>query len=108
MEFAEGVRKMTWLWTWAGTCFGYRRNDSLFTHDGREVGRFDGDEIYGVDGRYLGGIKNDKLITKLDKKSRMRNAFTSCQSASYVPSVNRVGSVLPAGYEDFPEPETFP
>ena len=35
------------LWTWSGVYFGYRRRDSLFTHDGIEVGRFAGLEAYG-------------------------------------------------------------
>ena len=39
-----------WLWTWSGTRFGYRQADSLFTHDGVEVGRFHGSEVYAVDG----------------------------------------------------------
>ena len=65
---------MTWYWTWGGTCFGYRRGESLFTHDGREVGRFQGDEIYGADGRYLGEVRKDKrLITALSKKSRTKS-----------------------------------
>ncbi len=55
---------MDWFWTWGGECFGYRRDDKLFTYHGLQVGRFYGDEVYGSDGRYLGEIKSEKrLIT---------------------------------------------
>ena len=65
-----------WLWTWSGACFGYRREGSLFTHDGQEVGHFFGSEVYGATGRYLGEINfaedGPRLITNLYKKSRTR------------------------------------
>jgi hypothetical protein len=62
-----------WLWTWNGVCFGYRRGDSLFTHDGIEVGRFSGAEVYGADGSYLGEVRSteedgDRLITSSYKE----------------------------------------
>lgn len=101
-----------WLWTWNGGCFGFRRGDSLFTHDGVEVGRFAGKEIHGPDGRYLGEVMNtgagdDRLITSNYKKSRMASAF--------VPTIGRAESKpadcfresLYCGYEDFPSPKVL-
>jgi hypothetical protein len=35
---------MDWLWTWGGTCFGYRDGDDLWTHGGKHVGRFEGEK----------------------------------------------------------------
>src|SRR5258708_19576409 len=71
---------LSWLWTWNGGCFGYRRGDSLFTYDGVEVGRFSGKEIYGPDGRYLGEVMSteggdDRLIASNYKKSRVAASF---------------------------------
>jgi hypothetical protein len=98
-----------WLWTWNGSCFGYRRGDSLYTYDGVEVGRFSGKEVYGPDGRYLGEVRStegsdDRLITSTYKKARM--------GATFVPAIERAQpraadcSVAPlyCGYEDFPSP----
>ncbi|HKD79551.1 MAG TPA: hypothetical protein VKH81_07640 [Candidatus Angelobacter sp.] len=45
---------MQWFWTWGGECFGYRRGDNLFTHNGDHAGKFHDDEVYGADGRYFG------------------------------------------------------
>src|SRR5216684_1608204 len=84
---AEAITKPDWLWTWNGICFGYRLGDSLFTHDGVEVGRFTGPEIYGVDGRYLGEIgkanDGDRLVTNLYKKARTVPAFAPTFDRSY-------------------------
>jgi len=33
------------LWNWSGTFFGKRDGDALFSHHGREAGRFHGDEF---------------------------------------------------------------
>jgi hypothetical protein len=98
-----------WLWTWNGIFFGYRRGDSLFTHDGVEVGRFSGTEIYGVDGQYLGEVSaaNDghRLITNLYKKSRRLSAFTPTFDRFYKPRADRTGEPLYSGHEDFPSRE---
>jgi hypothetical protein len=99
---------MDWFWTWGGECFGYRNGEGLFTHDGREVGRFEGDEIYGRDGRYLGEIKSEnRLITNCSKKSWVRSGFVPTVGGSYVRYVNYVGYVMYVGYEDFPGPDSF-
>src|SRR5258708_40022547 len=69
------------LWTWGGVCFGYRRDASLFTYDGVEVGRFVGAEVFGADGSYLGEVRRteegggDRLITSSYKKSRRADPF---------------------------------
>jgi hypothetical protein len=79
----------------------------LWTHDGRNVGRFQDDEIYGPDGRYLGEIKGrDRLITNLSKKALRSGSFTPHASrAAYVRYTNYAGYVMYIGYEDFPRPE---
>ena len=67
---------MGWIWTWGGTCFGYRDGDKLWDHEGRHVGIFRGDEVYGLDGRYLGEIKDNLLIIDQPKKSPWRTVST--------------------------------
>lgn len=101
-----GGFEMQQYWTWGGEHFGYRRGDSLVTHDGREVGRFHGDDIYGVDGRYLGEVRNGKrLITNLSKKSRMKSGFRPRIAGAHSRFVSYVGFVMYAGFEDFPAPD---
>ena len=100
-----------WLWTWNGECFGYRRDHSLFTHDGVEVGRFVGLEVFGVDGQYLGELKRttdgERLITGSYKKAR--------RSPPFVPTLVNAAQRLEArrpqtmycGHEEFPSPEAL-
>jgi hypothetical protein len=100
---------MQWLWTWGGTCFGYREGDDLWTHDGRHVGRFYGEEVFAPNGSYLGELKGsngNRLVTNLARKSRRQGTFAPHASrVGYVPYVNYVGNVMYAGYEDFLSPE---
>jgi hypothetical protein len=100
-----------WLWTWNGSCFGYRQGQSLFTWDGVEVGRFSGSEVYGPDGKYLGEIKKaqdgDRLIASSYKKSSTRAAFVPTFQRGRTPAGNRAGESLYCGYEDFPSAETI-
>ena len=99
---------MTSVWTWSGTYCGYRRGDSLFTHDGREVGHFYDDEIYGADGRYLGEVKShNRLITHRSKRFWRQSAFTPRAGGSYARQANYVGYTMLAGHEDFPGPEAL-
>jgi hypothetical protein len=99
---------MDWFWTWGGECFGYRVDDRLFAHHGREAGRFDGDYVYGADGYYLGEIKSEKrLITHRGKKAWRRSPFTPTRRGSYARYCNYVGYVMYSGYEDFPPPDEF-
>jgi hypothetical protein len=94
------------LYTWGGTYFGTRDGDDLRTHDGRNVGRFRGDEVFDSSGRYLGELKNGKLITNTSKKSLSGPSFSPYAGrVAHVPSVGHVGSVMIAGYEDFPGPD---
>ena len=97
----------THLWTWGGTFFGYRQDDFLWTHDGRNVGKFYEEEIYGVTGDYLGEIRNEnRLITNTGKKSFKKSSFIPFANVvGIVPFVNYVGYVMYAGYEDFPLPD---
>jgi hypothetical protein len=98
-----------WLWTWNGVCFGYRLGDSLFTHDGVEVGRFSGHEVYGVAGRYLGEIsKADdgrRLITNLYKKARTVTEFVPTFGCGYGRPADHGPQPLYVGHEEFPSPE---
>lgn len=99
---------MDWFWTWGGESFGYRNGDGLFTHYGREVGRFHDVEVYGSDGRYLGEIKSDnRLITNPSKKNRVRGGFAPRAGGSYARYANYAGYAMYAGYEDFPGPDSF-
>ena len=103
---------LNWIWTWNGGCFGYRRGDSLFTHDGVEVGRFCGKEIYGPDGRYLGevmssGAGDDRLITGNYKKSRMAAAFVPTIERAEPKAADSFREPLYCGYEDFPSPKVL-
>lgn len=100
---------MEWFWTWGGKSFGYRRDDNLWTHRGRHIGRFHGDEIYGRDGIYLGEVRNgNRLITNLAKKHWRKAPFLPyVDTVGYVPYVDYVGYVMYVGYEDFPGPNEF-
>ena len=108
LETAPALATPDWLWTWNGTCFGYRREDALFTCDGVEVGRFFGNEIYGVDGRYLGelGKAEDgrRLISSSYKKLQTRAAFFPDIERCRQRAKDRPGESLYCGYEDFPSP----
>jgi hypothetical protein len=98
-----------WLWTWSGACFGYRRQVSLFTHDGLEVGRFCGADIHGPDGWYIGEIitaeDGPRLITNVYKKTRVRAPFTPDSDRPQRRLEARVPEPLFVGHEDFPSPE---
>jgi hypothetical protein len=98
-----------WLWTWNGVCFGYRLGDSLFTHEGIEVGRFSGTEVYDPDGGYLGELRRaddgDRLITGSYKKSRTGIAFIPALERPRKRPGDRIRQPLYCGYEDFPSPE---
>ena len=103
---------MEMMFTWRGRSFGYKDGENLWTYSGKHVGRFHCDEVYGSDGRYLGEMKNDKLITKYQdklitkttKKSRRKSAFTPRMNRMRrAKIVNRVGTVMLVGHEDFPE-----
>lgn len=97
-----------WFWTWGGECFGYRRDDRLFAYHGKQAGRFYDDEVYGSDGRYLGEIKSqNRLITNMGKKGRVRSIFTPVIAGSNARYANRAGNAMYAGYEDFPSPDDF-
>lgn len=99
---------MTDLWTWGGTYFGTREGDDLWTHSGHHVGRFQGEGVFGSDGSYLGEILHDKLITRSSSKNRRISSFAPWASrVGRVPYVDHVGTVMYAGYEDFPSPEVF-
>ena len=94
------------LYTWGGTYFGMREGNELWTYDGRHVGRFRGEEVYDSEGHYLGELKNGKLITMSSKVSKSGPSFSpSASRVGHVPSTNHVGSVMIAGYVDFPSPD---
>ena len=96
------------LWTWKGKFFGYKENNRLWTHSGENIGKFYGNEVYGVDGHYLGELINGLLITKKKKKNRRKAGFRpETGRTGIVKSINQVGRVMLAGYEDFPSPDSF-
>jgi hypothetical protein len=95
------------LYTWGGKYFGKRDGDSLFTLHGVEAGRFHGDEVFGSDGRYLGEVKNGKLISRKSRSSACKGSFSPRSRVGHVGSIGSVGTVMVAGYEDFPDPDSF-
>ena len=99
------------MWAWNGACFGYRRDESLFTYDGVEVGRFVGKEIYGPEGTYLGEVgraeDGDRLLTSAYKKSRRADAFVPAVESGYARGAGRWAEPLFCGFEDFPPPESL-
>jgi hypothetical protein len=100
---------MQWLWTWEGTCFGYRDGEDLWTYDGRHVGKFHVDEVYGQDGRYLGELMNgDRLITSKAKGSWRQSGFAPYGRRGAYSRYGNYGAYgMYGGYEDFPKPEKF-
>ena len=101
----------SWLWTWAGVCFGYRREEWLFTADGVGVGRFVGDEVYAANGEYLGELiksgQGHRLVSSSYKKSRVKAGFSPRLHGAYPRPANRFELPMYCGYEDFPSPETL-
>lgn len=99
-----------WLWNCAGVCVGYRRGNSLYTHDGLEVGRFSAKEVYGPDGCYLGELSHSdlggRLITNIYKKSAKGTTFVPQTNRSYRSPEPRPARAVYSGHEDFPTPET--
>jgi hypothetical protein len=96
------------LHTWGEKYFGYRDGNNLWTHNGKHVGRFDNEEIYDKNGHYLGELKNGRLITNRQKKSKHGNSFSPYGNrVGVVPSVGYIGSVMYVGFEEFPSPDEF-
>lgn len=96
------------MFTWGGRSFGYKDGENLWTYSGKHVGKFHDDEIYGPDGRYLGELKNSKLISKTSRKSRRKSRFTPrMKRMGRMKTVDHIGSVMLAGYEDFPVIDGF-
>lgn len=98
------------VWTWRGKYFGYIDGDQLRTYQGLHVGKVNDDlEIYGKDGKYLGEIRNEnRLITRRNKLRKTKTRFIPrMKRVKRVKRVNKVGRVMVAGYEDFPEPDSF-
>lgn len=94
---------MTWLWTWGGKSFGYKRDGLLFTKNGENVGYFQGDVVFSLSGNYLGELKNGRLITNNNSRNKRSGVRAPHAGTSYVDKVDYVGYVMYAGYEDFPE-----
>ncbi len=94
---------MNWLHTLGGRSFGYRDGNDLRTYTGTHAGRFSEDEVYGPDGYYLGEIRNDRLVTRISKKSKRIGAFTpKARRANRARRADRAGRAMPAGCEEFP------
>lgn len=101
----EWIAVSTKLWTWGGTFFGYRDGDDLFIHGGKHAGRFRGDAVYDSSGWYLGEIKRGRLARSTSKSRSGPGFMPRVSRVGIVPSVDYVGNVMLAGYEDFPRPE---
>jgi hypothetical protein len=96
--------RVTWLWTCAGSSFGYRVGDELWSCEGRHRGRFQGNDVFSSGGTYMGELTDDnRLIVQLDKRE--------LRGPTFVPSLTWVGTParaarpplgIPDGYEDFP------
>lgn len=103
--------QLEWLWTCAGTCFGYRKGRSLFTHHGVEVGRFLTKDVYGPEGRYLGEIRRtedgDRLMVSRYKSARSASEFTPGSEQPGDRPTNRKPQSLYCGYDDFPSPDAL-
>ncbi|UTM01091.1 hypothetical protein MID00_16570 [Alcaligenes sp. NLF5-7] len=100
---------MSWLWTWKGKSFGYRRGNELRLQNGMHIGTFIGDEIYGIDGKYLGEVRNESrlIVRKASKGKSGPKVSRKMKLVAQVGRVNMIGLVGLVGYEDFPSPETF-
>ena len=78
-----------------------RSGDALHDRTGRFVGRFRGDVVFGPSGDYLGELRGDRLAYN-QMHSNQRSSPTVAQVGTVgTASANRVGSVMPAGWEDF-------
>ncbi len=99
---------MDWVWTWSGRSFGFRIGNSLFTANGREVGRFHGTEVFGRNGAYLGELRSgNRLLTALAKKGKRGMSFSPRKLATHEARVDHAAYNMPAGFEDFPQPDMF-
>jgi hypothetical protein len=100
---------MKCVWTWAGVFFGYLEGENLWTYDGKHVGKLRRDMIFGADGRYLGELRNgNRLILQLGEQTRSIPAFTPYTTRPPATQYAiAAGNPMPAGYEDFPSPESF-
>ena len=96
------------VWTWGGKYFGYFNGDSLYTYKGKHIGNRRNDRIFSLSGGYLGELRNNRLISKsggLPVRSTPTVGYAD--RAEIVKNADYVGSVMIAGYEDFPAPESF-
>ena len=94
------------LFTWSGRYFGYKDGDDLWAYTGKYVGKFHDDEVYSPEGRYLGELRNGKLIARKSEKSKRMGGFMPHMNRiGRMKLMNHVGSVMIAGYEDFPHIE---
>ena len=100
---------MNFVWTWGGIYFGYLEGENLWTCEGKHVGKLRRDAIFGADGRYLGEMRNgNRLITQIGEQTRSIPAFTPYTTR--LPGTRYASAAchpMPAGYEDFPSPESF-
>ena len=99
-----------YVYLWDGTYFGWIDDGALYTRNGSEVGRLRGRAVFDRKGNYLGELRDDRLITNLNKKN-------NAKWLGFLPGMRVIGPLvkpmsekpldLPAGYEDFPAPETL-
>ena len=88
------------VYSYGGSPFK-RDGDGLWSSTGRYLGKFRGDMVYGRDGRYLGELRNDRLAHN-PRHANRQTVASSRMDRMGLARMNRVGRVLPAGWEDFP------
>jgi hypothetical protein len=100
---------MKWLWTWSGSCFGYRDGNDLWTHDGRHVGKFYDSEVYDATGNYLGELRGEsRLITNSSKTGRRKPPFARRGSrGAYSRYSPYAAYAMYAGYTEFPDADAL-
>ena len=65
-----------------------------------------GGEIFDRNGHYLGELRENRLITALDKQIKLGSSFTPDASrVRVIPRAEYVGYAVDAGYQDFPSPD---
>ncbi|MER9306792.1 hypothetical protein [Mesorhizobium sp. M0496] len=101
---------MNFVHRWNGDYFGLFYNDALYTKDGRHVGYRRRHEVVSLKGLYLGEVKNHRLITRtanVGKRSIGGVPMLRMAVGTTVTPMNEQPLDLPAGFEDFPEPDTL-
>jgi len=66
---------------------------SVFSPDGREIGRIRGSKVFGPDGRYVGTIAGDRLVYRSTDSASVASSFAPSHRAGSSRAI-RVGSAI--------------